>query len=119
MTWSTSEVAVCCSSDFAQFVQQSRIFDGDDGLAGEARDQRDLLVGKGTNFLAVHGEITDQFVVLEHWDKQSRPYTPKFDACSVFRNALLNRDPLIVGNVNHRFGRHHATEKVIRTGTHR
>ena len=39
----------------AQFVEQPRILDGDDGLAGEARDQRDLLVGKGTDFLADRG----------------------------------------------------------------
>ena len=41
---------------FAQFVEQPRVLDGDDGLGGEARDQRDLLIGKGTNFLAGKGE---------------------------------------------------------------
>ena len=35
MTCSTSEVAVCCSSDFAQLVEQARVLDGDDGLGGE------------------------------------------------------------------------------------
>ena len=42
MTFSTSEVAVCCSSDFgeivgalAQLVEQPRVLDGDDGLRGE------------------------------------------------------------------------------------
>ena len=60
MTWSTSEVAVCCSSAsrevssaLAQFVEQPRVLDGDDGLRGEVLDEFDLLVGEGTNFLAI------------------------------------------------------------------
>ena len=59
MTWSTSEVAVCCSSSevggalgevggaLAQFVQQPRVLDGDDGLGGEVLYQCDLLSVKG------------------------------------------------------------------------
>ena len=42
MTCSTSDVAVCCSSDLvrssvalAQFVEQPRVLNGDDGLVGE------------------------------------------------------------------------------------
>ena len=36
MTCSTSEVAVCCSSDFSlQLVEQPRILDGDDGLVAK------------------------------------------------------------------------------------
>ena len=53
MTFSTSEVAVCCSSDFAQIVralaqlvEQPRVLDGDDGLSGEVLDQLDLLVSE-------------------------------------------------------------------------
>ena len=44
MTWSTSEVAVCCSSDWLQFVQQPRVLDGDDGLRREILHQLDLRV---------------------------------------------------------------------------
>ena len=47
---------------FAQLVEQPRVLDGDDGLGGEVVDQLDLLVGEGTNFLAVYGECTDQVV---------------------------------------------------------
>ena len=36
MTLSTSEVAVCCSSDSAQLVEQPGVLDGDDGLVGES-----------------------------------------------------------------------------------
>ena len=35
MTLSTSAVAVCCCSEFAQLVEQPRILDGDHGLGGE------------------------------------------------------------------------------------
>ena len=48
----------------AQFTQQSRIFNDHDGLDGEVRDQRDLLLGKGTNLLVVHAERIDHFVFL-------------------------------------------------------
>ena len=54
----------------AQLIQQSGIFDGDDGLGGKVRDQGDLLVAEGTHFLAVQGEQTDQFVLFQHWDNQ-------------------------------------------------
>ena len=97
----------------AQLVQQARVLDGDDGLGGEVRDQRDLLVGKGTNFLAVQGERTDQFVLLQHWDSQNRPHTSKFDGCNDSRIALLKVGLVCrkIGDVNHRFGRHHATDR--------
>src|SRR5262249_22898633 len=38
---------------FAQFGEQSRVLDGDDGLRGEVLNQIDLLVVKGTSLLAV------------------------------------------------------------------
>ena len=67
------EVAVCCSSDFgeivgalAQFVEQPRVLDGDDGLGGEVLHQLDLLVGERAHLLAVDGDGADQLVVLEH-----------------------------------------------------
>ena len=47
MTLSTSAVAVCCCSRFAQLVEQPRVLDGDDGLSGEVLHQLDLLVGEG------------------------------------------------------------------------
>ena len=94
MTLSTSAVAVCCSRPreisgaLPQFVEQPRVLDGDDGLSGEALDQRDLLVGKGPNFLAVESERADQFVLLEHWHNEKCPYTPKFDGCNDVRIAF-------------------------------
>ena len=47
-----------------QFVEQPRVLDGDDSLGGKILYQRDLLVGEGADFLAIHGECADQFVVL-------------------------------------------------------
>ena len=74
MTLSTSAVAVCCCSDFAQLVEQPRVLDGDDGLRGEVLHQLDLLVGERANLLAVDDDGADQFVVLEHrhGDQRSR-----------------------------------------------
>ena len=62
MTLSTSAVAVCCCSDFAQLVEQPRVLDGDDGLGGEVRDQLDLLVGERADLLAVDDNRADQLV---------------------------------------------------------
>ena len=51
MTWSTSEVAVCCLAvNSAQLVEQAGVLDGDDGLGGEVLDQLDLLVGERAHF---------------------------------------------------------------------
>ena len=71
-----------------QFVEQPRVLDGDDGLGGEVLHQRNLFVGEGSNFLAVHTESADQFVLLQHWHHQNRPYAPKFDTCDDPRIAI-------------------------------
>ena len=55
MTCKTLEVAVCCSRRLSKFVEQPRVLDGDNCLGSEVLDQLDLLVGEGTNFLAVRG----------------------------------------------------------------
>ena len=66
MTWSTSDVAVCCSSDsvrsaraLAQFVEQPRVLDGDDRLGGEGLDQLDLLLSKRSYVSAVQNQNAD------------------------------------------------------------
>ena len=41
---------------FAQFVQQAGVLDGDDGLIGEVLDQLDLLVGERAYLLAIDGD---------------------------------------------------------------
>ena len=44
----------------AQFVEQARILDGDDGLGSEARKEGDLLFSERANFLAINENIADQ-----------------------------------------------------------
>ena len=53
MTWSTSEVAVCCSRDSDEFaralllrLKQPPVFDCDHRLVGEGGYQLDLLVSE-------------------------------------------------------------------------
>ena len=84
MTRSTSAVAVCCSSDReiavpTQFVEQPRVLNGDDGLSGKIFHQFDLLVAERPDFLAVHGERADQFVLPQHWNCKDRPRAAEFD----------------------------------------
>jgi hypothetical protein len=40
----------------AQFVEQPRVLDGDNGLCREIRNQRDLLVGERPDLLTVDTE---------------------------------------------------------------
>ena len=107
--------------DSRQLVEQPRVLDGDDGLVGEGRDELDLVVGKGPDFLAVQAEHTDQFVLLQHRHKQNRPGTPKFDGSNDSWMALLSVGFLCrsIGDVSHRLSFHHATERTIRIGTKR
>ena len=44
----------------AQFVEQPRVFDGDDGLRGEVLDQLDLLIGERADLLAVDHDAADR-----------------------------------------------------------
>ena len=79
MTLSTSAVAVCCCSDSRSSLS-SRVFSmAMTAWAAKFVHQLDLLVGEGTNFLAINGECADQFVLLQHRDGESRPYAAKFD----------------------------------------
>src|ERR1700693_3884677 len=50
----------------AQFVEQPRVLDGDDGLGSEVLHQLDLLVGEGTNLLPIDDDGADQHIVIEH-----------------------------------------------------
>ena len=71
MTFSTSEVAVCCSSDsvkssvrWRNSLKQPRVFDRDNGLRGEIGNKLDLLVGERSNFLTIDNNDADQTVDL-------------------------------------------------------
>ena len=66
ITLSTSAVAVCCCSRFAQLVEQTGVLDGDDGLTRKVGDQLDLLVVEWPHLLAIDRDRTEQRTLLEH-----------------------------------------------------
>ena len=101
---------------FAQLVEQPRVLDRDDGLGGEARDQRDLFISKGTNLLAVHDDCADQFTLLQHGDGYKRPYTAEFDGGDDVRIAFFNVELLCsqIGDMNRRFACKQATDRIFR-----
>ena len=79
MTLSTSAVAVCCCKRFAQFVEQPRVLDGDDGLIGEIRHEFDLLLGKWAHLLAVSREDANR--VSSRWSTaHQEERSPQVDA---------------------------------------
>ena len=47
MTPKISLVAVCCSNDSVEFLEQPHVLDGDHGLVGEGFEQLDLRRGEG------------------------------------------------------------------------
>ena len=79
MTPSTSEVAVCCSSDWRSSVS-SRVFSiAMTAWVAKFSNQFDLLLGKWAYLLPVNREQAYQFVVLKHRHDYKRPDTAKFD----------------------------------------
>ena len=50
----------------AQFAEQPRVLDGDDGLRGEVLHQLDLFVGERPHLLAIDADRADEFVILQH-----------------------------------------------------
>ncbi len=113
MTFSTSEVAVCCSSAsleivraLAQLVEQPRVLDGDDRLIGEILHQLDLLVGERPHFLAVDDDNANQLVFLEHRHGEDSPIAAKLGSGHGDWIALLNVERLLrdVGALDHLLG---------------
>ncbi len=84
-----------------QLVEQAGVLDRDDGLIGEALDQRNLLVREGAHLLTIDGDDPDQFMVLEHRHGEKGPSAGLFGECDTdripFGVSLLGRD---IRNVN-------------------
>ena len=66
MTPRISLVAVCCSSDSLQiarprleFLEQTDVLDGDDGLVGESLEEGNLLLCKPANLLLANDNHTN------------------------------------------------------------
>ena len=62
-----------CVRALAQFAEQPRVLDGDDGLGGEVLHQLDLLVGKGARLPAIDTHGADQLVFSKHGHGQECP----------------------------------------------
>src|SRR5262249_52937225 len=64
MTFNTSEVAICCSSDSRSSLSR-RAFSMA-MTAWEILYQFDLFVGEGPHFLAIDSDCTNQHIALKH-----------------------------------------------------
>ncbi len=90
---------------FAQFAEQPRVLDGDDGLGGEVRHQLDLLVGEGPHLLAENVDGADELVVLEHWNGEYAAIAAKLDCVEDKRIAIdVGLRRLDVGGVSDLLG---------------
>ena len=67
---------------FAQFIEQARILDGDDGLGGKILHQLDLLIGERPHLLAIDADHTNKLVLLEHWYVKNTSGACAFDHCN-------------------------------------
>src|SRR5262245_1173589 len=80
----------------AQLVEKARVLDRDDRLRREVRNQRDLLVGEGANFLTINGDGSNQLVTLEHRHHDISSNATKLDSddCrwTAFGITLCRRD---------------------------
>jgi hypothetical protein len=58
---------------FAQFVQQPRILNGDNGLVSKDPEKRNLLIRKRINFGTSKLECSDRHSLMQQWDTSDRP----------------------------------------------
>ena len=66
MTWSTSEVAVCCSSDSVSSLSSRAFSMAMTAWSAKLVTSSICLSVEGPNFLAVNGDDADHVVFLEH-----------------------------------------------------
>src|SRR5262245_60616405 len=76
---------------FAQLIEQACVLDRNDGLGGEVRDQLDVLVGEGTDFLTKDGNDSNELIVLEHRNIDGGPNTTELDGIHHHRVTLFIR----------------------------
>src|SRR6516164_8235113 len=58
----------------ARLGQEPRVLHRDDRLRGKILQQRDLLVGKRSNFLAVGHKGSEKRIILAQWHQEERAY---------------------------------------------
>src|SRR5262249_49368586 len=56
-----------------EFLEQTHVLDGDDGLVGEGLQQLDLLVGERSHLAAPHADGADGGALTEDRDRENRP----------------------------------------------
>src|SRR5262245_49053017 len=64
---------------FAQFVEQPRVLDSDDGLGSEVLHQLNLLVGERPHLLAHNVDHANEFVISQHWYAERSSESAKFN----------------------------------------
>jgi hypothetical protein len=69
----------------AQFTEQPRILDRDNGLGGEVLHEGDLLVCERSDFLAVDGQSTEQHFVFAKCDNKGGSSAAQVYHCSAKR----------------------------------
>ena len=96
----------------AQFVEQPRILDGDDGLGGEVLHQRDLLVGERPDLLAVDDNGADELIIFEHGYYEFGPRAGGIGKC--YDEAIAVEVALVkpkIGNMDDLFAFNDAVER--------
>src|SRR5262249_45982876 len=83
----------------AQFIEQPRILDSDDGLFGEALNQLNLFVCERPKLLAIDRDGPDQGFFFEHRNCNQTATAPQFDQSARFRAFDVGRPCRNVGNV--------------------
>jgi hypothetical protein len=95
-----------------QLIEQSRVLDGDDRLAGKILKLRNLPVRKGPNLLSVNGNRADKRALLEHWDDKERANTSNFGRRDCHRMAFNSIRILFgeIGDMHHLFRSSHSQD---------
>ena len=81
MTWSTSEVAVCCSSDSRSSLSNRAFSMAMMAWAAKILHDLDLLIGERPHLLAVDDDNSDHLVVSEQGHANKAPGMREFDRC--------------------------------------
>jgi len=57
-------VAVCCSNDLPQLIEQPRVLDGDDGLGGEVLNECNLFLSERTNLSTMDSNHSNKIIIF-------------------------------------------------------
>src|SRR5215467_4832356 len=101
----------------AQFFQQPRVLNGDDGLGGEVRYELNLLLCKSSYLLTKNCNCADQFTFLEHRNGQNCSNASLLDGPAKRIINWISRIGQYVGDMDGRFCLNHAADSCTRTWT--